>query len=72
MKNVVITSEPGFEPALDAEIVGSANDYIHHDPSGKYMRLDAHGVVKSVSPFFVLFSPPLFWTRRSTLESMLR
>lgn len=46
MANIIVKSEPGFSPSVDAEIVGSANDYIHHDPSGKHMRLDAHGVVK--------------------------
>ena len=46
MTNMVVKSEPGFSPSIDAEIVGSGNDYIHNDPSGKHMRLDAHGVVK--------------------------
>ncbi|KAI4250684.1 MAG: hypothetical protein LQ352_005302 [Teloschistes flavicans] len=46
MTNIIIKSEPGFSPAIDAEIVGTANDYIHNDPNGKQMRLDAHGVVK--------------------------
>ncbi|KAG7001514.1 hypothetical protein G7Y79_00031g066290 [Physcia stellaris] len=49
MKNVILKSEPGFEPAIDAEIVGSANDYIHNDPDGKHMRLNAHGLVKDKS-----------------------
>ncbi|KAL8685226.1 MAG: hypothetical protein Q9218_007891 [Villophora microphyllina] len=44
--NIIIKSEPGFSPPIDAEIVGAANDYIHNDPSGKQMRLNAHGVVK--------------------------
>lgn len=48
MTNILVKSEPGFSPALDAEIVGTANDYIHRDPSGKHMRLNAHGVVKYV------------------------
>lgn len=39
-------SEPGFSPSLNAEFVGTGNDYIHNDPSGKHMRLNAHGVVK--------------------------
>ena len=46
MTNVLVKSEPGFSPSIDAEIVGNGNDYIHTDPSGKHMRLDAHGVVK--------------------------
>lgn len=46
MTNIIVKSEPGFEPITDAEMVGTANDYIHNDPSGKHMRIDAHGVVK--------------------------
>ena len=46
MTNLIVKSEPGFSPSVDAEIVGNANDYIHHDPSGKHLRLNAHGVVK--------------------------
>ena len=46
MTNIIVKSEPGFSPSVDAEIVGSANDYIHNDSSGKHMRLNAHGVVK--------------------------
>ncbi|KAL2042816.1 hypothetical protein N7G274_004576 [Stereocaulon virgatum] len=41
-----VKTESGFSPALDAEFVGTGNDYIHNDPSGKHMRLNAHGVVK--------------------------
>lgn len=52
MKNVILKSEPGFEPAIDAEIVGNANDYIHNDPDGKHMRLNAHGVVKYSALWF--------------------
>ncbi|KAL8790157.1 MAG: hypothetical protein Q9195_006484 [Heterodermia aff. obscurata] len=46
LTNIIVKSEPGFSPSVDAEIVGNGNDYIHNDPSGKHMRLDAHGVVK--------------------------
>ena len=46
MLNIIVQSEPGFEPALDAELVGTAADYIHRDPDSSHMRLDAHGVVK--------------------------
>jgi len=46
MTGGTIKSEPGFSPSLDAEFVGTGNDYIHNDPSGKHMRLNAHGVVK--------------------------
>lgn len=44
--NGTVTSEPGFFPSLDGEFVGTGNDYIHHDPNGKFMRLNAHAVVK--------------------------
>lgn len=47
MIGISVKSEPGFSPSIDAELVGhTANDYIHVDPSGKHMRLNAHGVVK--------------------------
>ena len=41
-----VKSEPGFAPAIDAALVGQGADYIHNDPSGKHMRLDAHSVIK--------------------------
>ena len=41
-----VKSESGFSPALNAEFVGTGNDYIHNDPSGKHMRLNAHAVVQ--------------------------
>lgn len=46
MTGGTIKSEPGFSPSLDAELVGTGNDYIHNDSSGKHMRLNGHGVVK--------------------------
>ncbi|OOG00969.1 hypothetical protein ASPCADRAFT_202819 [Aspergillus carbonarius ITEM 5010] len=46
MTGGTVKSEPGFSPALDAEFVGVGNDYIHADPDGKHLRLDAHGVLK--------------------------
>ncbi|PYI00252.1 hypothetical protein BO78DRAFT_402168 [Aspergillus sclerotiicarbonarius CBS 121057] len=46
MTGGTVKSEPGFSPALDAEFVGVGNDYIHADPDGKHLRLDAHGVIK--------------------------
>ena len=46
MQNVIVKSERGFYPQIDAEILGTANDYIHEDPDGKHMRLNAHGVVR--------------------------
>lgn len=51
MTGGTLKSEPGFSPAIDAEFVGMGNDYIRGDPSGKHIRLDAHGVVKYASPF---------------------
>ena len=44
-----IKTEPNFSPAIDAEWVGVGNDYIHNDPDGKVMRLNAHAVVKDKS-----------------------
>lgn len=55
MTGGTIKSEPGFSPALDAEFVGTGNDYIRHDVDGKRMRLDAHGVVKYVENGFLSF-----------------
>lgn len=46
MVDASVKSEPGFTPAIDAACVGQGADYIHNDPSGKHMRLDAHAVVK--------------------------
>ncbi|KAI9924815.1 hypothetical protein ASPWEDRAFT_155172 [Aspergillus wentii DTO 134E9] len=47
MTGGTLKSAPGFEPAIDAEFVGVGNDYIHADPDGKHLRLNAHGVVKT-------------------------
>ena len=41
-------SESGFSPAIDANFKGVGNDYIHNDPTGKHMRLNAHGVLEYV------------------------
>ena len=49
MTQITIKSEPGFTPEVDASIVGQGNDYIHNDPDGKHMRLNAHGQVKDKS-----------------------
>ncbi|KAL3438162.1 hypothetical protein BDV09DRAFT_161012 [Aspergillus tetrazonus] len=45
-KGVFKTAE-GFEPAFEAQVVGTGNDYIHADPDGKHMRLNANGVIKT-------------------------
>ena len=42
-----VISESGFTPALNAKFEGTGNDYIHNDPDGKRMRLNAHGVVRT-------------------------
>ncbi|PGH01343.1 hypothetical protein GX51_05274 [Blastomyces parvus] len=42
-----VKSESTFSPALNGELVGNGNDYIHVDPDGKHLRLDAHGVIKT-------------------------
>lgn len=41
-----VRNEPGFPIELDATFRGVGNDYIHNDPTGKHMRLDAHGVIE--------------------------
>jgi Protein of unknown function (DUF3237) len=41
-----IRSETGFAVELDATFKGIGNDYIHNDPTGKHMRLDAHAVIE--------------------------
>lgn len=46
MVNGTVTSESGFLPSLNGVFVGTGNDYIHHDPNGKAMRLNAHAIVK--------------------------
>jgi len=38
-------SEPGFSPAVDAEITSGA-DLIRADPSGKHVRLDVRSLMK--------------------------
>lgn len=48
MSGGTVKSAPGFSPAIDAEFVGVGNDYIHADPDGKHLRLNAHGVIKWV------------------------
>ncbi|KAL4786073.1 hypothetical protein BJX76DRAFT_355485 [Aspergillus varians] len=37
----------GFSPAINAQFVGVGNDYIHADPDGARLRLDAHGTIKT-------------------------
>ena len=46
MVSGTMKSESGFSPAVDAEFVGVGNDYIHNDPTGKHMRLNANGCLK--------------------------
>jgi hypothetical protein len=46
MTGGTLKSEPGFSPSINAEFMGVGNDYIHNDPTGKHMRLDAHGALK--------------------------
>lgn len=41
-----LKGDPSFSPAIDGEFVGTGNDYIHSDPDGQHLRLNAHGVVK--------------------------
>jgi hypothetical protein len=41
-----VKAETGFAPNIDAEFVGTGNDYIHFDPDSKRMRLNAHSVIR--------------------------
>lgn len=47
MSGGILKSDPTFEPAIDAEFIGVGNDYIHADPDGQHLRLNAHGVFKT-------------------------
>ncbi|KAL9620791.1 MAG: hypothetical protein Q9160_004691 [Pyrenula sp. 1 TL-2023] len=47
MTGGTVVSESSFLPALNAKFKGTGNDYIHNDPDGKRMRLDAHGVIET-------------------------
>ncbi|KAL4791778.1 hypothetical protein BDV19DRAFT_370014 [Aspergillus venezuelensis] len=40
-------SAEGYPLEIDAQIVGTGNDYIRADPDGGRLRLDAHGVIKT-------------------------
>ncbi|KAL4917625.1 hypothetical protein BDW62DRAFT_83493 [Aspergillus aurantiobrunneus] len=42
-----LKSADGYPLEIDAEFVGVGNDYIHADPDGSRMRLDAHGTIKT-------------------------
>lgn len=48
MTGGTVKSDPGYPLALDAQFVGTGNDYIHADPDNKHLRLNAHGVIKLV------------------------
>ncbi|KAF2838638.1 hypothetical protein M501DRAFT_1004419 [Patellaria atrata CBS 101060] len=41
-----VKSEPGFEPAIEAELHGVGYDYIHNDASGEHMRLDVRSQLR--------------------------
>jgi len=47
MTSGTVKTEPGFEPALDAELHGVGYDYIHNDANGENMRLDVRSQVKN-------------------------
>lgn len=51
MVSGTVKSEPGFVPALDAQLHGVGYDYIHNDANGGNMRLDVRSQVKYVHPF---------------------
>jgi Protein of unknown function (DUF3237) len=46
MTGGTMKSEPGFSPAVEATFKGTGNDYIHNDPTGKHMRLNAMGTLE--------------------------
>lgn len=46
MTGGTMKSESGFSPSVDARFKGTGNDYIHNDPTGKQMRLNAHGLLE--------------------------
>jgi hypothetical protein len=41
-----LKAEPEFHSGFEAELVGIGNDYIHVDPDGQRMRLNAHAIAK--------------------------
>jgi len=41
-----VTSEADFSPSVNGKFIGMGNDYIHADPDGKHLRLDAHSVIE--------------------------
>ncbi|KAL4936177.1 hypothetical protein BDV06DRAFT_205518 [Aspergillus oleicola] len=45
--NGTFQTAEGFEPAFEAQVIGTGNDFIHADPDGVHMRLNCHGVVKT-------------------------
>lgn len=59
MTGGTMKSEPGFSPAVDATWKGVGNDYVHNDPTGRHMRLDAHGVLEYavLLQYFVCATP---------------
>jgi len=42
-----VKSEPGFEPAIDAELYGVGYDYIRADAKGDHLRLDVRAQLKT-------------------------
>lgn len=73
MTGGTITPAPGFSPALDADFVGTGNDYIHMDPDNGRMRLDAHGVVKYVAGMYIIYMADLAdgWIGRKMMQYVL-
>ncbi|KAL1973548.1 hypothetical protein VTN31DRAFT_6183 [Thermomyces dupontii] len=48
-----IKPAPDASVPIDAELVGTGNDYIHNDPDGQHMRLNAHAVAKTKDGAFL-------------------
>jgi len=47
MLSGTVKSEPGFEPAIDAELHGVGYDYIRADGTGEHLRLDVRAQLKT-------------------------
>jgi len=42
-----VTSEANFSPSVNGKFIDMGTDYIHADPDGKHLRLDAHSVIET-------------------------
>ncbi|OJJ49763.1 hypothetical protein ASPZODRAFT_58823 [Penicilliopsis zonata CBS 506.65] len=56
MTGGTVQSAPGFSPSIDAQFVGTGNDYIHADPDGKHLRLNAHGIANHIQLIYLNYT----------------